>query len=416
MVSRFTHLDGFVFAGANLSVTTMEGQPPQSTFPAIQNGQSNGGLADRISRPQGQSQRQNPFGKRATSDTMPKQQQERISRQKPSTKRLPVQAGRFIDSDGVAEKFLRAFFPLYDTNREQVLKDFYDDDSTFSLSVQMRSRRTRTRQQIDWSSYIKYSRNLMKLRNPQAKAEKRYQGQFNIFEVWTQLPKTQHPSVDGHVDEWIHECTPINNLPDPTGKSGGVTGLMATVHAAFEDTTTDGKTTMRSFTRTFVIGPATTELGVRVISDMLVLRPYTSNFAALHNSRPHTPNPPVPNGNSSLLQPQNSFNVPIQPNNLTPNTLQLNPPPPSNPIQPNTQPPHPEVVPGSGVGELREGKPEEQLQKERMVLQLSFATKLKLAVADQCLTGNNWNMEAAMANVQQLTAEGKLGPDAFLNV
>lgn len=407
--SRFTHLDGFSFAGATLKVQPYSQTAPQNrrqppapqNQPTQANGRSSnkGDLFDRVSRSQGSFQKLNPFSKpnRQPQTSQPHPRSTRST----SSARLPAQGGRFQDLDGIGEKFIRAFFPLYDSNREQTLKDFYDDDSSFSLSVQTRSRHVKGgRPPVDWSSYIRHSRNLTRIHNPKARAARLCKGQYDIYETWSQLPKTQHPSLETHLTEWLLECMPVDSLPDPGGNTNGVKGLMVTAHGAFDDATADGKIGRRAFDRTFIIGPGGGVGGIRVISDVLVLRPYTGNFASLHNSRPSTPTP-QPNEASSVQD------VPKIPSNLA-----NGPPGPllTGPIQ------HPEVTPGSGVGEPREGKSPEQLMKEQMVLQLSFTTKLKLAVADQCLTGNNWNMEAAVANVQQLVSQGQLGPDAFLNV
>ena len=411
-MSRFTHLDGFTFAGAPLIIKEYadDRRPShrQQQTRQPQQSQSNGrsapigGLADRITRPQTQPQKANPFSRPSQSRQQPQQIQKSRS-SAPQSKRLPAQGGRFNDLDGIGEKFIRTFFSLYDADREQALKDFYDTDSSFSLSVQTRSKHVKGgRPPADWSAYIKFSRNLTKIQRSQTRAARLYKGQHDIFEVWSELPKTQHPSLETHLNEWLLECMPVDNLPDPAGNPVGVKGLMITAHGVLEDATTDGKVGKRAFDRTFMIGPGTGPAGIKVVSDMLKLRPYTGSFANLHNSCPNTPTP-LQKGDSTT-----------QINNIN----SIAPAPTSTPIPlpPTSAVQHPEIPPGSGVGEPREGVSQEQLMKEQMVIQLSFATKLKLAMADQCLTGNNWNMDAALANVQQLVAEGKLGQDAFLPV
>ncbi|KAI5308011.1 nuclear mRNA export, poly(A)+RNA binding protein [Ascosphaera atra] len=60
------------------------------------------------------------------------------------------------------------------------------------------------------------------------------------------------------------------------------------------------------------------------------------------------------------------------------------------------------------------GKPEEQVQREQAVLQISFQTRMTLEFSEMALTGNGWNMDAALRNFEELKAQGALPPNAFL--
>ena len=181
------------------------------------------------------------------------------------------------------------------------------------------------------------------------------------------------------------------------GSGRTVGGLLITTHGCFEDQTKEGKVGRRAFDRTFTIGPGSTPGSVRVISDVLLLRSYTGNFGYLDEARPNTP----------LQAPDPDLSLPHIPNGVPAITTT---PAPTSAIQ------HPEIPPGSGIGEPRDGKSEGQLLKEQMVIQLSFATRLKVAMAEQALMANGGDMDAAKANIEQLRNEGKLGADAFLDV
>lgn len=78
------------------------------------------------------------------------------------------------------------------------------------------------------------------------------------------------------------ECFPVPGLPDPTGAAPqGVNGLSVTVHGEFvENGEVQTKRRMRSFDRTFVLGPGgNNPEGVVVVSDMLVVRGYGGSKA-----------------------------------------------------------------------------------------------------------------------------------------
>ena len=418
--ARFLHLNGFQFAGEPLEVIEDQGRSnsrPQNNnrsntrLEGVGSDQSNGDLFARVSRPQNNNQynshttqspgpqnnlqgrsnfrsQSTPQTNRQFSSNLGQQSTPQNPKASPLLQ-IPKGPGRFEDPDRIAENFLRAFFPLYDNSRELALKQFYDDNSQFSLSITMRGA-NRQRKPLDWSEYLKRSRNLTKVHRAPVRAARLFKGQEAIYHEWSQLPKTIHPTFEGlQLAEWLLECKQATNLPDPTGVSpAGVNGLLIIAHGAIEDLSKDGVVSKRSFDRTFVLGPGAGLGGIRVISDALVLRPYSGNFASLNALPPITsanPNPqnvnPVPNGG----------NV-------------------STPIV------HPEVPAGSGIGEPQPGKSEEQLIKEQKVLALSFETGLKLQVAEQCLSGNNWDMEAAKANLQTLLSTQQIPPEAFLSL
>jgi len=131
-------------------------------------------------------------------------------------------------------------------------------------------------QPMPWASYIKQSRNLMKITTPAARAARLITGREAIWNLWNDLPKTQHPDIKVDISKYIMDCHLLPGLADPTGQTpGGVDGMIISVHGQFEECDKDGKTGLRSFSRTFVLGPGRPNSNpIRVVSDMLSLRAF----------------------------------------------------------------------------------------------------------------------------------------------
>lgn len=267
---------------------------------------------------------------------------------------IPVQPPHFQDDSQIAENFIRAFFVGYDNDRNDLLNGVYDNRSTFSLSVNSSAPRAQHTETAGWDAYIKKSRNLLKINHPSARMSRCCVGVDRIREMWKSLPQTRHPDVGAHPEVWLIECHPVPGLPDPSGQSAtGVGGLMVMVHGKFEELNS-GKVDQRSFDRTFIIGPGGGVGGIRVISDMLCLRAYGGHEAW---------------------------------------TMESNPVP-----QPAAQPATPE-----GYGMPAPGKPDSQVQQEQLVARMSSKTKMTLQYSEMALSGNGWNMDAALKNFEELT-------------
>ena len=190
-----------------------------------------------------------------------------------------VQAGRFDDQGGVAEQFLRQFFQGYDGDRNGLVHYYYDDSSSFSMQVNTRALkdpRLPKPQGNEWTNYIKISRNLLKIEHLGPRSRRLHQGASNIAQVFAELPATRHPDFAASPEKWLLECRPQPGLPDPSGASPtGVNGLVVTVHGEFEEPQNNK---IRSFDRTFVLGPGGPN-GVRVVSDSLTVRAYGGSDA-----------------------------------------------------------------------------------------------------------------------------------------
>jgi nuclear RNA export factor len=268
---------------------------------------------------------------------------------------IPVQPAYFRDDSRIAENFVRAFFVGYDNDRNDLINGIYDNNSTFSFNVNTSVPRT-SQQVPGWDPYIKRSRNLLKINHLPAQMARSYAGPEKIRELWNTLPKTKHPDMATRPEEWLIECHSIPGLPDPSGQcETGVGGLLIVVHGKFDEIS-PSKTETRSFDRTFVIGPGNGAGEVRVISDMLTLRAYGGHDAWDPNIQ--------------------------QANSAGPQAI------------------HPQAP--DGYGAPAPGKTDVQVQQEQMTLQLSFKTRMTLNYSDMALKGNDWNMEAALRNFEQL--------------
>lgn len=267
---------------------------------------------------------------------------------------IPVQAPYFQDDGKIAENFVKAFFVGYDNDRNDLINGVYDGNSTFSLNVNTAApRAAQSDHTAGWDQYIKKSRNLLKISHLPARMSRAYVGAEKIREVWNVLPRTRHPDMMAHPEEWLIECHPIPGLPDPTGQcETGVGGLLIMVHGKFDEIG-GPKVETRSFDRTFVLGPGGGVGGLRVISDVLCLRAYGGHEAW------------GPEGQS-----------------VTPRA------------------PHPEAPEGYAMP--APGKPDAQVQQEQMILQMSFKTKMTLQYSEMALSGNQWNMDAALKNFEEL--------------
>jgi nuclear RNA export factor len=191
---------------------------------------------------------------------------------------IPQNGPDFRDVANVGENFLLEFFASYDSDRPSLASRLYDEDSRFSISIDTRaSPDPGAAPPISWASYIKLSRNLTKITNPNARVQRLFKGAASIQDAWKALPLTRHPNIKEELTKYIMDCHPLQGLVDPNGQNtGGVDGLIIAVHGEFDEqdpsTNVAGK---RSFSRTFVLGPGKPGQMIRVVSDMLSLRTYS---------------------------------------------------------------------------------------------------------------------------------------------
>ncbi|KAG9238343.1 putative mRNA export factor MEX67 [Amylocarpus encephaloides] len=189
---------------------------------------------------------------------------------------IPLAAPDFRDVGQVGENFVRQFVPMYDTNRSALLTNYYDAQSVVSISINMFApRNVKISAPIPpWAAYTKFSRNLVKINNLPTQMSRIHRGSQAINTLWNALPATRHPDLSTQPDKYLIECHPLPGLVDPNGQSPrGVDGLIVTMHGEFEEESDKAEKALRSFSRTFILGPGGPGgPPIIVISDMMTLR------------------------------------------------------------------------------------------------------------------------------------------------
>lgn len=315
------------------------------------------------------------YPKLRTLNNMPVRTAEEIAAKKKTP--IPVMPPVFHDDSHIAENFLKAFFVGFDNNRHDLLNNVYDDGTVFSLSVNTSAPRAPQSATTAWDSYIKKSRNLLRITHLNTRMNRTYTGRESIRDAWKSLPMTKHPDLLTNANEWLIECHAIPGLPDVSGQNtAGVGGLLIMVHGKLDeiDPRTGSKLDTRSFDRTFILGPGAGLGGLRVTNDILCLRAFGDCQAWIPEGPQPVVPPPVPAAIPAPL--------------------------------PQQRPPHPEAKDGYGMP--LPGKTDEQVKKEQLVLETSFRTKMTLQFSEMALAGNNWDLEASLKNFEQLKVSDRL--------
>ncbi|ORY65823.1 TAP domain-containing protein, partial [Pseudomassariella vexata] len=183
----------------------------------------------------------------------------------------------FRDINRVGETFITEFMQMYDVDRQNLVAKYYDDKSTFSLTVNTRAPYAPDVPLSPWTSYIKLSRNHTKITTQHGRQQRLFVGTSLIQSAWQNLPPTRHPDLTTQFDKYTIDCHPVGGFIDPSGQNAaGVDGMIMTLHGEFEDQDPDTKkTAKRTFSRTFLLGPgAPGRHPIRVVSDMLSLKAY----------------------------------------------------------------------------------------------------------------------------------------------
>ena len=314
---------------------------------------------------------------------------------KPDATTFPFQMQpNFITGvDGsIVSNFLVKYYNLFD-NQRQSLASAYDPAATFSYSVAtpipirariqgfQYSKEMPNQKNLNWAPWLSAnsgsSRNLTRLNTGLSKAvESLHIGGPTIAGILQTLPNTRH-DISGPPEKFCLDAFPV-----PIGQG---MGLLVTVHGQFTELPVDG---VRSFDRSFVLAPApegstarTNGWDVAILSDQWTIRLYSSHEAwkprvllvQAHGQKKGRPPPPPAAG-----QPQ-------KPNQM-----------------------------------LYESLPEDQRSKldiipepqRTLVLEAMARTNLNVQFAMDCLQGNEWDMDRALANFHQV--KSTLGRDAYV--
>ncbi|KAH9928646.1 uncharacterized protein B0H18DRAFT_999876 [Fomitopsis serialis] len=302
----------------------------------------------------------------------------------PAPTTFPVEMGEpFITGvDGaLLSSFLMRFFPLFD-NQRTALMDAYHPNATFSFSantsVPVRARiegyryskempNQRKQEWGPWGIGKGASRNLNRLAGGSADrlVKSLHVGNEEIVKAMAQLPTTKH-DVAGSPEKFCIDAWPVQQGDSPQ--------LFVTIHGQFEE---EPSRCVMSFDRSFILAPAPegsrakqSGWDVQILSDMWVIRQYSSHEAwrpGPMRVQAGDPLRPAPAGAPTSLQ--------------SPPSLQ----------------------------EMLATMPEPQ---RSLVMQICQRTGLNFEYAVQCLEGNAWDVERAVANFEQV--KGTLSREAFL--
>ncbi|THV01015.1 NTF2-like protein, partial [Dendrothele bispora CBS 962.96] len=299
------------------------------------------------------------------------------SAEKPSATTFPLEMGpSFIVGvdGGLLSGFLARFFSVLD-NQRSALREVYDPAATFSYScntsipdrarIQAFHHRLPNQKKLEWSPWLSGSRNLVRLANSIEKQEQRlFVGGEAIAKCVEGLPKTRH-DISGPPEKFCVDCFPVVHA--------GMMGLLVTIHGEFIELPMEG---VRSFDRTFILIPAPDGSNAKlngwdvlIISDQWTVRGYSEPEA-------WKPGP-------MIVQPD-----PTSSRSMTQSQQQGQPP---QPIQGSTLPPDQQAA--------LTAIPEPQ---HSMVVQICARTGLNIKYAVECLTGNGWDVEKAVANFNEV--------------
>jgi len=195
-------------------------------------------------------------------------------------------------------------------------------------------------------------------------------GSEQVMKALTSLPPTSH-DIGGPAEKFC-----LDSFPVPHGQS---MGLLLTVHGQFTEVGTGG---IRSFDRTFMLVPAPDNSRAKlngwtvvILSDQWIIRSYSSHEA-------WKPGPMLVQAVSSSSQTVVSNTTPLQFSITS--------------LPPDQQ---------ADVALLPEAQ-------RNLVLQTCVRTGLNAKFAIDCLSGNAWDLERAIANFDQVKTT--LSRDAFL--
>ncbi|KAJ2926056.1 hypothetical protein H1R20_g11039, partial [Candolleomyces eurysporus] len=313
---------------------------------------------------------------------------------KPDATTFPYpMSGSFITGvdGGLVSNFLVRFFALFDNQRDQLV-DAYDPQASFSFSVNTTipirariqglhtSKELPNQRKLEWSPWLGGgeggSRNLNRMHGGLERAVKSLHigGEAAVKAVQS-LPGTRH-DIGGPPEKFCLEAFPV-----PLGANAGM-GLLVALHGQFTELPADG---VRSFDRTFLLAPAPdgsraklNGWDVVILSDQLTIRAYSSPEAWKSGDllvQAQAKSTPTSNGSTSQ--------------NQLPQTVISSLPPEQQ----------------SALATI----PEPQ---RNLVIELMSRTSLNVKFAVDCLQNNEWNMDKAYANFEQVKAT--LGREAYL--
>ncbi|KII89808.1 hypothetical protein PLICRDRAFT_39982 [Plicaturopsis crispa FD-325 SS-3] len=282
----------------------------------------------------------------------------------------------------IVSNFLMRFFPTFDSQRA-ALGDAYHPQATFSFSANTaipararihgfhHSKDMPNQKNLEWTPWLSGghggSRNLGRMGGGVDKMiQSLHVGTDEVIKAMVALPRTIH-DVAGAPEKFCVDAWPVG-----VGES---MNLFISVHGQFMEEPSRG---IRSFDRSFVLAPAPpgsraqmNGWDVMILSDQWVVRAYSSHEA-------WQPGP---------MRVQAGESIPGS---------QIQPSPPAQLSLPEVQ-------------QALAAIPEPQ---RALVVAICQRTGLNVKFAVECLLGNEWDLERAVANFEQV--KGTLAREAFL--
>ncbi|KAJ2614125.1 nuclear mRNA export, poly(A)+RNA binding protein [Coemansia sp. RSA 1365] len=174
-------------------------------------------------------------------------------------KQLPFPVAQsFVENQNVSDltnTFLAGFFGLYDGNRHG-LADIYDHSAVFSLMVDttqptstFAQTNPHSQKRIDFSTYIRISRNLTRVKTHQKRVNALIVGKSAVVQTLLQLPATQHPVQDSQRFSFDAWQTDVDGAGEPQTQAV----VTVVIHGEFTEQPSQN---VISFDRVFVLAPA----------------------------------------------------------------------------------------------------------------------------------------------------------------
>ncbi|KAF9514955.1 hypothetical protein BS47DRAFT_1484802 [Hydnum rufescens UP504] len=273
---------------------------------------------------------------------------------------------------------------LTDRTCRSSLAPAYAPNATFSISantsIPLRAKKRGlnhslpNQRLLKWTWYFSKSRNLSRVRSLDQATETLHAGTGDIMAIFRDIPETKHDIAQQ--DKFVVDAWPMPGILRGEPGSGDV--LFISVHGEFAEGPDWG---LRSFDRSFILALAPDSSPAKlagwpcvIISDQLVVRGYSGSEA-------------------------------WRPGPLLVGSLESSgsraPPFPLPPLQSNPQPPV--------IDPVLTAIPEPQ---RSLVMQISARTGLNISFSAQCLEGNGWDMQRAIANFEAV--KGTIPPEAFV--
>lgn len=124
----------------------------------------------------------------------------------------------------MSTNFVTNFYNLWDSNRQELMQ-LYQQQSQFSLSVDMSHPHPVSGITVDFGYYLPFSRNLTKISASKTRMAKLSMGQEQIFKSFSQLPKTKHELLNkpNLFSMESYRFPPLN-------------GILINLHGSFQET------------------------------------------------------------------------------------------------------------------------------------------------------------------------------------